>query len=410
MKYLKLFEDYLNEVGDLSAGNYPVTGPLFDAGGTRYCKYIFKTDSGLEYTVVFYVRRGAVVECWFEVRDEGNDKIRPQHLTTDKGELYKIMGTIVPIVNHYLTAKGAGTPYGLNSEFTPKDIHAPEAEELVIEPSKEKKRVGRGYGDDIKSDKRREKLYMTYLKKQGYKTRMAGDTISVDIKKYKNVYESVLNEKKPKGAPDFHHSDAPDAEGRFRDLSAKDLAAWLIKTRNKDVQKISAALNQQIVFHRGKDKAYADKMERTRKEVYKKLDRKDLLDKMNEALNESKVSYSAVVLDKKSKEKLLNMGTMQDGWEPAATHMTINTGQLSDPSMKGKTIKLEVIEAAENEQVVAAKVAILDPTLQVRNRTPHIVIALNKKKGGKLSMGKSLEGWVKVRSIILSGEIKEIPV
>ena len=317
MKYLNLFEDYLNEVGDLSAGNYPVTGPLFDAGGTRYCKYIFKTDSGLEYTVVFYVRRGAVVECWFEVRDEGNDKIRPQHLTTDKGELYKIMGTIVPIVNHYLTAKGVGTPYGLNSEFTPKDIHAPEAEELVIEPSKEKKRVGRGYGDDIKSDKRREKLYMTYLKKQGYKTRMAGDTISVDIKKYKNVYE---------------------------------------------------------------------------------------------ALNESKISYSAVVLDKKSKEKLLKMGTMQDGWEPAATHMTINTGQLADPSMKGKTIKLEVIEAAENDQVVAAKVTILDPTLQVRNRIPHIVIALNKKNGGKLSMGKSLEGWVKVRSIILSGEVKEIPV
>ena len=50
MKYLKLFEQYLNEIGDLSAGNYPVTGPLFDAGGRRYCKYIFKTDSGLEYT------------------------------------------------------------------------------------------------------------------------------------------------------------------------------------------------------------------------------------------------------------------------------------------------------------------------------------------------------------------------
>ena len=37
-----------------------------------------------------------------------------------------------------------------------------------------------------------------------------------------------LYEKKPKGAPDFHHSDAPDAEGRFRDLGIKDLAAWLI--------------------------------------------------------------------------------------------------------------------------------------------------------------------------------------
>ena len=131
--------------------------------------------------------------------------------------------------------------------------------------------------------------------------------------KYLKLFEDYLNEKKPKGAPDFHHSDAPDAEGRFRDLNAKDLAAWLIKTRNKDVQKISASLNQQVVFHGGKDKAYANKMEKTRKEVYKKLDRKDLLDKMSENLNESKISYSAVVLDKKSKKKLLALGTLQDG-------------------------------------------------------------------------------------------------
>ena len=60
-----------------------------------------------------------------------------------------------------------------------------------------------------------------------------------------------LNEKKPKGAPEFHHSDAPDAEGRFKDLGIKDLAAWLIKTRKKDVKKISGSLTQQIVFNRG---------------------------------------------------------------------------------------------------------------------------------------------------------------
>ena len=37
----------------------------------------------------------------------------------------------------------------------------------------------------------------------------------------KNVklFEEFIIEKKPKGAPDFHHSDAPDAEGRFKDLS-----------------------------------------------------------------------------------------------------------------------------------------------------------------------------------------------
>jgi len=126
-------------------------------------------------------------------------------------------------------------------------------------------------------------------------------------------------------------------------------------------------------------------------------------------LNESKISYSAVVLDKKSKKKLIKLGTLQDGWEAVASHMTINMGKLADPSMIGRQIRLEVIEAAENDFVVAAKVVILDPTLQVRNRTPHITIAVNKNKGGKPAMSKSLEGWVKVRSIILSGEIKEIP-
>lgn len=93
-----------------------------------------------------------------------------------------------------------------------------------------------------------------------------------------------LNEKKPKGAPEFHHSDAPDAEGRFKDLGIKDLAAWLIKTRKKDVKKISGSLTQQIVFNRGDDPKYAEKMEKVRKEVYKQLGRQDLIDKMDESL------------------------------------------------------------------------------------------------------------------------------
>ena len=95
--------------------------------------------------------------------------------------------------------------------------------------------------------------------------------------KYLKLFEQFLNEKKPKGAPDFHHSDAPDANGRFKDLSIKDLAAWLIKTRKKDVKKISGSLTQQVVFNRKSDPKYAEKMEKTRKEVYKQLGREDLL-------------------------------------------------------------------------------------------------------------------------------------
>ena len=95
--------------------------------------------------------------------------------------------------------------------------------------------------------------------------------------KYLRLFEDFIVEKKPKCAPDFHHSDAPDAEGRFKDLSIKKLAAWLIKTRKKDLKKISGSLTQQIVFNRNDDPKYAEKMEKTRLEVYKQLGREDLL-------------------------------------------------------------------------------------------------------------------------------------
>ncbi len=100
--------------------------------------------------------------------------------------------------------------------------------------------------------------------------------------KYIKIFEDYISERKntpkPKGAPDWHDSDAPDAEGRFRDLNPKDLAKWLIKTRDGDLKRISGSLTQQIVFRRKRDPEYAEKMEKTREEVYKQLGRDDLLE------------------------------------------------------------------------------------------------------------------------------------
>lgn len=98
--------------------------------------------------------------------------------------------------------------------------------------------------------------------------------------KHIKLFEEFLNEERP----EWQDADFPDANGRFKDLSIKDLAAWLIKSRKKDLKAISGSLTQQIVFNRNDDPEYADKMEKTRREVYKQLDRKDLLDKMDEAL------------------------------------------------------------------------------------------------------------------------------
>ena len=106
----------------------------------------------------------------------------------------------------------------------------------------------------------------------------------MENKRHFQTFEGFLNEKKPKGAPDWHDSDAPDANGRFRDLSIKDLAKWLIDTRKGDVKKISGSLTQQYVFNRNDDPEYAEKMQKTRKEVYKQLDRQDLIDAMEESV------------------------------------------------------------------------------------------------------------------------------
>lgn len=99
------------------------------------------------------------------------------------------------------------------------------------------------------------------------------------MKNIKGFLQHLLESKKPKGAPDWHDSDAPDADGRFKELGVKKLAAWLIRTRKRDLKRIVASLNQQKVFSRGKDPEYAKKMDSTRQEVYRQLGRKDLLEK-----------------------------------------------------------------------------------------------------------------------------------
>ena len=82
------------------------------------------------------------------------------------------------------------------------------------------------------------------------------------------LFENWLHEAK---RPKWHDSDAPDANGKFRDLSIGDLAKWLVKTRGGDMRKITGSLNQQIVFNRKSDPKYAQKMEKVRAEVKKIL-------------------------------------------------------------------------------------------------------------------------------------------
>ena len=75
----------------------------------------------------------------------------------------------------------------------------------------------------------------------------------------------------PKRMGKFQESDAPDAKGKFKELSPEKLANWLIRTRRRNKKAIIGSLNQQIVFNRNKKPSYAAKMKRTRNIVNKKL-------------------------------------------------------------------------------------------------------------------------------------------
>ena len=112
-------------------------------------------------------------------------------------------------------------------------------------------------------------------------------------------YIKTLTEK---GKLKWHDSDAPDADGRFRDLSPKDLAAWLIKTRKGDMKKISGSLSQQVAFNKNDDPEYAKKMDKTRIEVYKQMDREDLLESINEAKMPKKYIGNDEIVFLKTKE------------------------------------------------------------------------------------------------------------
>lgn len=139
--------------------------------------------------------------------------------------------------------------------------------------------------------------------------------------KYIHLFEQFILEGKPKGAPDWHDSDAPDANGKFKELGIEDLAAWLIKTRNKDLKKITGSLNQQIVFNRKDDPEYAAKMEKVRKEVYRQLGREDLVE--SREWNDKRKGphpYHATLdpKDKEEKEEQMAKQTKMSDSDPGA--------------------------------------------------------------------------------------------
>jgi len=120
---------------------------------------------------------------------------------------------------------------------------------------------------------------------------------------------------------------------------------------------------------------------------------------------QSDVSYSAVVLDAASKNRLLEFvgGKIPQGWSVFAHHMTITMGPLKDGKDIGRNVTLKVIGLGLSDKAMAVKVE----GYPTKNAIPHITIAVNPD-GGKPKDSNEITNWKDINHFNLMGIVTEI--
>jgi len=119
------------------------------------------------------------------------------------------------------------------------------------------------------------------------------------------------------------------------------------------------------------------------------------------------VSYSAVILDENSKDKILSYfdSIIPNGWKKFGHHMTIKMGSLENKQELGKQVVLEVVGIGKSEMAIAAQVKGY-PTM---NKIPHITLAININEGGKPVMSNFITDWEPISlPFQLTGIVSEV--
>ena len=126
------------------------------------------------------------------------------------------------------------------------------------------------------------------------------------------------------------------------------------------------------------------------------------------------IAYSAIVLDNRSKSKILKLFKQikPKDFEIIANHMTINLGPIDErfETYLGQTVRLKAESFSMNEKVMAIEVS----GFYSYNEIPHITIAVNRKLDGKPKDSKELEEWTLINKVIninnlyLTGKVTEV--
>jgi len=114
------------------------------------------------------------------------------------------------------------------------------------------------------------------------------------------------------------------------------------------------------------------------------------------------ISYSAIVLDEESRNKLL--GLVPEGWKPIAHHMTIKLGPLRDSKYKvGDKVSMNITAIGIDDRAMAVKVDVERDD----DKFAHVTIAVNPD-GGKPFHSNQIKDFEKY-SGKLSGVVEEVP-
>jgi len=132
------------------------------------------------------------------------------------------------------------------------------------------------------------------------------------------------------------------------------------------------------------------------------------------------ITYSGVILDNKSKNKLLEFFIYSspyfENWMRTADHMTICMGSLPKHTRENyldEEVILTVTHFGYNEKVAAVKVDglfTINKSKADKDEGPsfqHITLAYNPNIG-KPQMSNSIENWIAVDNFNITGTIKEV--
>jgi hypothetical protein len=123
-----------------------------------------------------------------------------------------------------------------------------------------------------------------------------------------------------------------------------------------------------------------------------------------------KISYTAIVLDEKSREKLMGIVEPPESWDILCHHMTINLGEAKPEfaRMVGKQVSI-VIESAAIDFGIGVMAVGVNTDIPSKNDVKHITVAVNRSIGAKPKDSNKLTSWVPMTPMVLSGKITEVP-